>query len=149
MRAYSRDVFNSCVSYLNDQDYSYIPDEESGVISFIVKEVFDFLLEIDEKNFVLSIKLPIRFDESKCDDISSYIFYANANPMFAHFTMDYDTRVIYCIYSVFCNGDEFEANVMDDAIDSITACIKAFYTGFIGIIENNTSAKEAYELNYE
>ena len=112
--------------------------------NYLSQEI-DYTVRFDNDNYCAYAKLPLIFDESKLDEISSYIFMANDNPMFAHFTLDYDKREIFCVHGACCRGQSPMWDSIKITIESIESFIRSFYDGLVNIIENDMSVEDAYE----
>ena len=110
-----------------------------------LSQEIDYIVRFDHNNYCVYAKLPLSFDESKLDEISSYIFMVNDNPMFAHFTLDYDKREIFCVQGTCCRGQSPGWDSIKITIKRIESFIRSFYDGLANIIENDMSAEDAYE----
>ena len=112
--------------------------------NYLSQEI-DYIVRFDYNNYCAYAKLPLSFDESKLDEISSYIFMVNDNPMFAHFTLDYDKREIFCVHGACCRGQSPGWNSIRITIKSIESFLDSFYDGLVNIVERNISAEDAYD----
>ena len=147
------DILKGWTNYLNKNQYNFSVDKKGEVISFqgihnYVDGVCSYEVKVGDNNYRTYVELPVKVEESNLNQILDYIFLANANPMFAHFTYDYETNNVFCVHSSFCDSVPDDETIKI-SINSADAFLRAFYHGLKSVAEESLSAKEAYEKGFE
>lgn len=146
------DIFKGWTDYLNKNEYIFNVDEKRCSIFFqrnyqSVDGLCSVEIKVCDNNYCAYVKLPVLIKESNPEQVLDYIFLANANPMFAHFTYNHETNDVFCVHGTFC--DTLTDEIIELTFDSVQTFLRAFYKGLQFVTEENLSARDAYEKGFE
>lgn len=150
-KVYSKKILISWESFCKNYECEYTFDEENGKLYFkiysdVLSQELECMVQIDSKNYKLFIKMPVSFDESKLDVVEDYILLSNGNPIFSHFSIDYDTNIVYGVNGVFCGGQVVHSTSIEEILYITKGNVEYFYKGLKTLIEKDISAEEAYAI---
>ena len=93
--AYSKEIKERIESYLNENDYNYSFDEESGYFKFGMRlhnklKRCDVYIAVDQKYYVTHSILQINADNDCIKEVGEYLHRANYGLNWCSFELDYD-----------------------------------------------------------
>lgn len=147
-------ILNTWIKVLDNNKIKYVLNEENATIRFNSSDISDFskykpeiIIKAEDKSYCAYAELPVIITEETLDGISSYVFKVNKNPLCAHFTLDLDSKSVFCTHGTFCGTDIPDKTVIATSLGCIGAFLDEFYKGLKSIAEKNISAEVAYEKN--
>ena len=142
-------VFKAWIEYIDDMGCDYTVSKRMDTLSFPeyfppLKKKLEYEVRVDEQNYCLYVKMPVKVDRERLDEVSEYILKTNGNPMFAHFVLDYDKGEVFCVHGVFCEGKIPGYDNMLSAHVAVKEYTNTFGKGIVMVAEKNVSAGDAY-----
>ena len=143
------DILKGWVDYLSKNEYVFTVDEEKGVVSF--QKIYEWIgetcsveVKVGDNNYRAYLKVPVTVKEGHREQVLEYIFLANGNPLFTHYTYDCEENNVFCVHGTFCNMLTDE--IIELTLDSVSSFSGHFHKRLKLVAEENLSAEEAYKL---
>lgn len=148
---YSDELVNLFKEYMkiNDRQYSFY--EELGIFELTLKvqgtiSKIKYIIDVHEKEIIIYGVCPERADKrdpKMMNKIAEFICQANYGLKDGCFEFDFQDGDIYYKSYINCDNLKLSMEVVDSSMRCVGAMIERYSKGFINIIFNNYSAREA------
>lgn len=146
--AYSKEIANILVSHMEEKEYRYEFDRNSGLLRmrFKIKGKLDhvrFILTVKECFYISYAVIDMNADEAQRKEVAEFLTRANYGLNLGNFEMDMNDGEIRYKYAVDCDHCTLSSQMIESSLDIPIAMFQRYGDDLLKVMFGMASAEEA------
>ena len=148
---YSKQIANTLISHMEEQEYHYEFDQEKGIIRmrFKLKSKLDhirFVIKIEDCFYVSYGCIDMAADEEQRKEVAEFITRANFGLNFGNFELDMRDGEIRYKHAVDCDHCTLSSQMIETSLNITIAMYERYGNELLKVMFGMASAEEAVRI---